>query len=82
MVYEGQLKTENDIMVTNARHKNSLETAFNACNDALEALGQNIELDIVETDFKIAWDSLGKITGDTVSEDLLDTIFREFCIGK
>ena len=82
MVYEGELQTENDIMVTNARHKNSLEKAYIACSDAIKALNSNIELDIAETDFKIAWDSLGQITGDTVSEDLLDTIFREFCIGK
>ncbi|MBP2028557.1 tRNA modification GTPase [Acetoanaerobium pronyense] len=82
MVYEGELQTENDIMVTNARHKNSLEKAYTSCCDAIDALDSNIELDIAETDFKIAWDSLGQITGDTVSEDLLDTIFREFCIGK
>lgn len=82
MVYEGELQTENDIMVTNARHKNALEKAYTSCCDAIVALDSNIELDIAETDFKIAWDSLGQITGDTVSEDLLDTIFREFCIGK
>ena len=82
MVLEGSLKTQNDIMVTNARHKMALERAFEACSDALTALADNIPLDIAETDFKNAWNELGHITGDTVSEDLLDTIFREFCIGK
>ena len=82
MVLEGSLKTQNDIMVTNARHKMALEKALNACIDALMALSDNIPLDIAEIDFKNAWNELGNITGDTISEDLLDTIFREFCIGK
>lgn len=82
MVYDGKLTTDNDILITSARHKDSLERACSSCSDALTGIENSLEMDILEIDFNDAWASLGQITGDTVSEDLLDTIFKEFCIGK
>ncbi len=82
MVYDGKLTSDNDIMITNARHKASLEKSLEACSDGLSGIENSLEMDILEIDFNNAWSSLGHITGDTVSEDLLDTIFKEFCIGK
>ena len=80
---EGQgLTADNDYMINNVRHKNALERAAKACEDALESLSAELPLDIIETDFKNIWDYLGEITGDTTSETLLDTIFANFCIGK
>lgn len=82
MVEEHGLNVDNSYMINNARHKNVLEDASEACSDALEALYTGLPLDIIETDFKNIWDKLGEITGDTASETLLDTIFARFCIGK
>lgn len=82
LVYFGQVSVENDIMVSNLRHKDALQRACNSCEDALRGLSEGLPLDILETDFRDIWDALGLITGESVSEDLLDTIFREFCIGK
>ena len=80
---EGQgLTADNDYMINNVRHKNALERAAKACEDALESLSAELPLDIIETDFKNIWDYLGELTGDTTSETLLDTIFANFCIGK
>ncbi|WP_028829332.1 tRNA uridine-5-carboxymethylaminomethyl(34) synthesis GTPase MnmE [Proteocatella sphenisci] len=80
---EGEgLSTDNDYMINNVRHKNALERAAKACEDALESLAVELPLDIIETDFKNIWDYLGEITGDTTSETLLDNIFANFCIGK
>lgn len=80
---EGEgLSTDNDYMINNVRHKNALERAAKACEDALESLAMELPLDIIETDFKNIWDYLGEITGDTTSETLLDNIFANFCIGK
>jgi len=80
---EGEgLLTDNDYMINNVRHKNALERAAKACEDALESMAMELPLDIIETDFKNIWDYIGEITGDTTSETLLDTIFANFCIGK
>lgn len=82
MIYGGKLHTENDIMITNVRHKDALEKAEKSCQDGIQGLEDGLPLDILETDFRDIWEYLGWITGESVSEDLLDTIFREFCIGK
>ena len=82
MVEEHGLNIDNEYMINNARHKNVLEDASEACSEALDALYTGLPLDIIETDFKTIWDKLGEITGDTASETLLDTIFARFCIGK
>lgn len=82
MVEGNGIALDNDYMINNARHKNALEKAARACEDALQSLGVELPLDIIETDFKNIWDYLGEITGDTTSESLLDTIFANFCIGK
>ena len=50
--------------------------------DAIMAIESYMPLDFIEVDFKNIWDYLGYINGDTVTEDLLDTIFSNFCIGK
>lgn len=82
LIYEGHIPTESDVLLTNLRHKDALEKSLTSCTDAINGLQNNLPLDILETDFRDIWDSLGKVTGESVSEDLLDTIFREFCIGK
>lgn len=82
MVYKGDIEAENDSMITNVRHKDALVKAKQASDDARAALDMNLTLDLLETDYKRIWEALGEITGDTVTENLLDTIFANFCIGK
>ncbi len=72
----------NNVMITNSRHYSLLKNAINSLKDARQALLDNVELDILEIDFLNAVDYLGQITGKSVSESLLDTIFSKFCIGK
>lgn len=76
------LSVDNEYMINNARHKNALERAGEACEEALQSLYTGLPLDIIETDFRNIWNILGEITGDTASEDLLNVIFARFCIGK
>ncbi|MEJ8555353.1 tRNA uridine-5-carboxymethylaminomethyl(34) synthesis GTPase MnmE [Tepidibacter sp. Z1-5] len=82
MVYKGNVSQGDSVMITNVRHKDSLERAIKSINDAINAIEDNMALDFIEVDLKNIWDYLGEVSGDTVSEDLLDTIFRDFCIGK
>ena len=82
MVYKGSVKNSSSLMITNSRHKDALLKAYESINDAISAIDQNMPYDFIEVDFKNIWDYLGYINGDTVKEDLLDTIFANFCIGK
>lgn len=82
MVYKGSIKNNSNLVVTNSRHKDALGKAYKSATDALIALEQNMPFDFVEVDLKNIWDYLGYINGDTVTEDLLDNIFHNFCIGK
>ena len=82
MVFAGSIKNSSDLVVTNSRHKDALYKAKQSIDDAIMAIESYMPLDFIEVDFKNIWDYLGYINGDTVTEDLLDTIFSNFCIGK
>lgn len=82
MVYQGGVQAKDSLLVTNVRHKNALERALESIKDSTNAIKQKLPLDFIEVDIKNTWEALGEITGDTVEEDLLDHIFKNFCIGK
>lgn len=82
MVYKGNVKNTSSVVITNSRHRDALLRAYESINDAIKAIDENLPYDFIEVDFKNIWDYLGYINGDTVKEDLLDTIFSNFCIGK
>lgn len=82
MVFSGEISNSGDVMITNSRHKDAIYKAMKAIEDAISSLNDEMSYDFIEVDLKDAWDALGYINGDTISEDLLDTIFSNFCIGK
>lgn len=82
MVYQGEVKAKDSILVTNVRHKNALERALKSIKDGIKAIKEQLPLDFIEVDIRDTWEALGEITGDTVGEDLLEHIFENFCIGK
>lgn len=82
MFYGGELNIKSDTIVNNLRHKNQLEKALKNIESVLEDLNAQVPLDCLEVDLKNCWENLGQISGDSVSEDILDKIFSEFCIGK
>lgn len=82
LVYTGDVSSQDNMMVTNIRHKNSLERAAESLQHALSALNDQLPTDCIAIDLKAARDALGEITGETVGEDLVDQIFSRFCIGK
>ena len=70
------------LLITNARHEEALKNALASLKQALKNLDENLSLDLVCLDIKQAWDSLGKITGETSTEEIVDRIFEKFCLGK
>lgn len=71
-----------DVIVTNARHYQSLLAARTALERVLEGIRQHISGELLAQDIRQAQYHLGEITGSITSEDLLDSIFSRFCIGK
>jgi tRNA modification GTPase len=82
LVYSGMTSGQEELLVTNIRHKNALESAAQSLENGLQAVTAKLPIDCVTIDLKAAWDSMGEITGETVSEDLVDLIFSRFCLGK
>ncbi|WDV45909.1 tRNA uridine-5-carboxymethylaminomethyl(34) synthesis GTPase MnmE [Clostridiaceae bacterium M8S5] len=82
MFFKGHIFTNNDVIVNNIRHKKLLNESLKNINDVIESIKMNIPLDCLEVDVKQCWENLGKINGETITEDVIDKIFSEFCIGK
>lgn len=71
-----------EVVVTSVRHKLALEKAIGSLKNALSAIDIAAGEEILAVDIRLALDSLGEITGETTSEDVLNHIFANFCIGK
>ena len=82
LFFSGTLEVQNDIMVTNVRHIQILEESAAHMEGFLTGLMLGMSVDFLVIDLQNAWEKLGKITGETVEEDLLDQIFSKFCLGK
>ena len=82
MFYRGDVEVKDEVMVTKLRHKDQLLKANKNIVDAINGMELNMPLDCIEVDVKNCWTNLGEISGDTVSEDIIDKVFSEFCIGK
>jgi len=78
----GNVKKQEDILISNVRHKSIIERAKTNIEDAKRALEKGLPLDLVTVDLRSAWEVMGEITGMTVGEELIDRIFRDFCVGK
>lgn len=74
--------SQNDVIVTNARHYEALTKANEFLSKVLEGLDINITGDFLAMDIRQSLHYLGLITGDITTDDLLDNIFTRFCIGK
>lgn len=81
MTGSNQIKTA-DTVVTNSRHFGALTNTHDALNKVLNALDLNISGDFLAMDIRQSLYHLSEITGDISTDDLLDSIFRDFCIGK
>ena len=71
-----------DVIVTNVRHKTALDSSADALKRAADVLRSHQPLEIVAIEMRDALDRLGEIVGAVTTEDILDRIFSEFCIGK
>ena len=78
----GELVVGESPIVTNARHQDALRRAHDSLNYAIESLVNRMPPELVAVDLRISLDALGDIIGKTTTEDILDRIFSQFCVGK
>lgn len=74
--------SSNELIITNIRHKSALEKTKEAVKNIINTIDMGYPLDLVSVDIKEALDSLSEITGEITSEDILDKVFSNFCVGK
>lgn len=82
MFFEGSLSYNDQLYITNARHKNELVCTKNALEKVIESIDMGMEEDFFSIDMMDAYEHLGLIIGETAKDDLADKIFKDFCMGK
>ena len=82
LFYSGSITNEEDIIITNERHRELLISAEQSVRNVFEGIEAGVSEDFLTIDMMDAYEALGKIVGESVEDDLADRIFRDFCMGK
>ena len=82
MFFEGKLSFNDEVYITNMRHKAALIDACESLRQVESSLAMQMPEDFYSIDLMAAYESLGSIIGEQVGEDLVDEIFGKFCMGK
>ena len=77
-----EIDSDNGIIVTNVRHKNLINKAIDFDENAIRSIKSSMPMDICSIDIKAMLECLGEITGENVSENIINEIFAKFCLGK
>lgn len=77
-----KINVDNDIVITNERHKIQIKKAIENLEKAIKSLDNNMPIDIVAISLKDVLSNLGEITGEEASEEIINEIFARFCLGK
>ena len=82
MFFTGNLTFNDEVYITNMRHKEALEDALHSLELVAESISMGMPEDFFSIDLMNSYESLGKILGEAVGEDLVNEIFSKFCMGK
>ena len=82
MFFHGEVSFNDEVYITNIRQKNSLQDALDSLNLVVQSIEDEMPEDFYSIDLMSAYESLGKMIGESVEEDLVNEIFSKFCMGK
>ncbi|TDT69826.1 tRNA modification GTPase trmE [Hypnocyclicus thermotrophus] len=83
LVISGDIENNSQkLVITNVRHKSALEKTKDSIKNIFETIDMGMPMDLIAIDLRVALDSLSEITGEISTEDLLDHVFSNFCVGK
>lgn len=77
-----ELKEQDYTYLSNARQISLAKEALTTLEEVIDACNNDIPVDMVEIDIRRSWETLGKIIGESYSEELIDQLFSQFCLGK
>ena len=82
MFYHGEIDFNDEVTITNVRHKNALEQAYSSLEMVEQSIQNGMPEDFYSIDLMDAYEQLGLIIGEAVEDDLVHEIFSKFCMGK
>ncbi|HAY2496351.1 TPA: tRNA uridine-5-carboxymethylaminomethyl(34) synthesis GTPase MnmE [Staphylococcus aureus] len=82
LFFGGEVQNQDMTYVSNSRHISLLKQARQTIQDAIDAAESGVPMDIVQIDLTRTWEILGEIIGETASDELIDQLFSQFCLGK
>lgn len=82
LFYEGSIDFNDEVLITNVRHKTALQNALNSLNMVKQSIENQMPEDFLTIDLMDAYEQLGTIIGEAVEDDLVNEIFGKFCMGK
>lgn len=82
LFFGGEVQSQDMTYVSNSRHISLLKQAKKTIQDAIDAAEMGIPMDMIQIDLTRTWELLGEIIGESASEELIDQLFSQFCIGK
>ena len=82
MFFQGEVSFNDEVYITNIRHKNSLQESLKSLHLVLKSIEDEMPEDFYSIDLMNAYEELGTIIGEAVEDDLVNEIFSKFCTGK
>ncbi len=82
LFFGGEVQNQDMTYVSNSRHISLLKQARQTIQDAIDAAEYGVPMDMVQIDLTRTWEILGEIIGETASDELIDQLFSQFCLGK
>jgi len=82
MFFSGEVTFNDEVYITNIRHKTSLQEALRSLHLVLQSIADDMPEDFYSIDLMNAYEELGNIIGESVEDDLVNEIFSKFCMGK
>lgn len=82
LFFKGDISKNEEVLLTNARHKSLVDRSIHAVDQALGSFDMGMPLDMVTIDIKSSAEYIGQITGESIDEAVMHNIFSRFCIGK
>ena len=82
LFFGGEVQNQDMTYVSNSRHIFLLKQARHSIQDAIDAAESGVPMDIIQIDLTRTWEILGEIIGESASDELIDQLFSQFCLGK
>lgn len=82
MFYLEEINTSDYTYLSNARQIGLVKSSLNTLKNVEEGLNNNVPVDLIEIDLRKIWEQLGEIIGETYTDELIDQLFSQFCLGK